>query len=74
LHAPDASKHHKIERTIAQPDDNHALRARDPAAAAKERARVRDELTAAFADGLEVVDFDRASGYRCSARNRSAAS
>lgn len=53
-----------VARCVAVPEDYLSLRAEDAAAAAKQRELVRDELLAAFADGLTAVDFTRAEGYR----------
>lgn len=52
-----------VTRTVAIPDDYLAVRGADPARAAAVRAAVRDQLLAAFDEGLEVVDFDRGAGY-----------
>jgi predicted GNAT superfamily acetyltransferase len=60
-----------VECTVAVPEDYHALRQRDPDEAGRVRLDVRSSLTEAFADGLEVVDFDRTDGYRLSRRNTS---
>jgi predicted GNAT superfamily acetyltransferase len=61
--AAGAGRCDEVVGVVAIPPDYHALRAADPVGASEWRARVRDELLAAFADGLEVVDFDRARGY-----------
>ena len=50
-------------RSVAVPDDYLALRRDDPDTAADARRTVRDELSAALADGFEVVDFARGDGY-----------
>lgn len=51
------------ERRVALPPDIERLRATDPAAARRWRRDVRDQLTAAFADGLAIVAVDRAGAY-----------
>jgi predicted GNAT superfamily acetyltransferase len=76
LPASDADDRPEVVRTVAIPDDYLALRAEDAVQAGAWRADVREQLLAAFADGLEIIDFDRNDGYllaRCSERNRSAA-
>jgi len=52
-----------IVRTVPLPADYHALRREDPAAAERARCAVRGQLADAFGEGLEIVDFDRATGY-----------
>jgi predicted GNAT superfamily acetyltransferase len=49
--------HGPVVRSVEVPADYTALRASDAASASSERARVRDELQAGFAAGLELVDF-----------------
>jgi predicted GNAT superfamily acetyltransferase len=51
-----------VTRTVRIPLDYADLRTRDAATAAAERARVREELTAAFDAGLVAVDFDLGRG------------
>lgn len=50
------------KRLIELPDDYHALRSADPQGARAVKARVIEELKAAFEDGLEVVDYRRGEG------------
>ena len=50
-------------RTVAIPEDYLALRAADPGTARRERARVGEELAAAFDAGLVIVDFTESCEY-----------
>lgn len=52
------------ERRVAIPADFAAIQAADPDTALAERLRVRAEIEAAFADGLQIAGFDtRANAY-----------
>ena len=55
-------------RTVAIPGDYLDLRRRDPAAAARDRRRVRDQLVEGFASGLVIVDFNDRGEYEFAAR------
>ena len=59
----DVARPTSIARAVSIPSDYLALRAKDPDAAAAARRGVREALLSAFADGLEVVDFERERGY-----------
>lgn len=52
-----------IAQTVQVPDDYQMLRRRYPASAARWRMQVREELLAAFANGLQIVDFDAQGRY-----------
>lgn len=57
-------------RRIALPADFAGLLAADPAAAAAERLRLRQEIEAAFADGLVIAGVDvRAPAYLLTPRS-----
>jgi predicted GNAT superfamily acetyltransferase len=55
-------------RTVAIPADYLSLRRSDPAAARRERLRVREELAEAFAAGLVIVDYSERFGYEFTER------
>ena len=61
--APAGPPSPEVARTVQVPDDYHTLRRRYPASAARWRMKVREELLAAFANGLQIVDFDAQGRY-----------
>ena len=64
----DEPAHHEIVGAVPIPSDYLALRQRDPAEAGRWRTSVRHQLLSAFADGLQIVDFDPDQGYMLVAR------
>lgn len=56
-----ATDHEGATAQVTIPADFHRLVQSDPAHALSERLRVRQELSDLFAQGFDVVDFDRAA-------------